>query len=88
MPANAGDVGSIPDVERSPGEESGNPLQYSCLGDPMDTRSLMGYSLWGCKRVGQLVTKQQQSSKNGVTEQTCYRRLSVGSITTLSGFLG
>ena len=88
MPANAGDVGSIPDVERSPGEESGNPLQCSCLGDPMDTRSLMGYSLWGCKRVGHLATKQQQRSKNGATEQTCYRRLSVGSITTLSGFLG
>ena len=31
LPANAGDVGSIPDLERSPGEESGNPFQCSCL---------------------------------------------------------
>ena len=38
-PANAGDVGdagSIPDLGRSPGEGNGNPLQYSCLRNPMD----------------------------------------------------
>ena len=35
-PANAGDLGSIPGSGRSPGEENGNPLQYSCLGNPMD----------------------------------------------------
>ena len=33
---NAGDPGSIPRSERSPGEENGNPLQYSYLGNPMD----------------------------------------------------
>ena len=33
---NAGDVGSIPGSGRSPGEGSGNPLQYSCQGHPMD----------------------------------------------------
>ena len=33
---NAGDLGSIPGSERSPGEGSGNPLQYSCLENPMD----------------------------------------------------
>ena len=33
---NAGDSGSIPGSGRSPGEGSGNPLQYSCLGNPMD----------------------------------------------------
>ena len=35
-PANAGDVSSVPRLGRSPGEGSGNPLQYSCLGNPMD----------------------------------------------------
>ena len=38
-PARAGDVrdmGSIPGSERSPGEGHGNPLQYSCLENPMD----------------------------------------------------
>ena len=35
-PANAGDVGSIPGLGRSPGEGNGNPVQYACLGNPMD----------------------------------------------------
>ena len=35
-PANAGGAGSIPGSGRSPGEGNGNPLQYSCLGNPMD----------------------------------------------------
>ena len=34
--AVAGDSGSIPGSGRSPGEGNGNPLQYSCLGNPMD----------------------------------------------------
>ena len=34
--ANAGDKGSIPGTGRSPGEGNSNPLQYSCLGNPMD----------------------------------------------------
>ena len=33
---NAGDPGSIPGLGRSPGEGNGNPLQYSCLDNPMD----------------------------------------------------
>ena len=33
---NAGDVSSIPGSGRSPGEGQGNPLQYFCLGNPMD----------------------------------------------------
>ena len=33
---NAGDLSSIPGLGRSPGEENGYPLQYSCLGNPMD----------------------------------------------------
>ena len=33
---NVGDMGLIPESERSPGEGNGNPLQYSCLENPMD----------------------------------------------------
>ena len=33
---NAGDMGSIPRLGRSPGEGNGNQFQYSCLGNPMD----------------------------------------------------
>ena len=36
LPANAGDVGSISGLGRSPGEGNGNPLQYSCLENSMD----------------------------------------------------
>ena len=39
LPANAGDIrdmGSIPGSGRSPGGGHGNPLQYSCLENPMD----------------------------------------------------
>ena len=36
LPASVRDMGSIPELGRSPGEGHGNPLQYSCLGNPMD----------------------------------------------------
>ena len=38
LPANAGDVDLIPGLGRSSEEGNGNPLQYSCLGNPMDRR--------------------------------------------------
>ena len=36
LPAKEGDTGSVPGLGRSPGEGNGNPLQHSCLGNPMD----------------------------------------------------
>ena len=42
---NAGNVGSLPGSGRSLGGEHDNPLQYSCLENPIDKRSLVGYSL-------------------------------------------
>ena len=39
MPANAEDAGSIPGSGRSPAERNGNPLQYACLGNPMNSRA-------------------------------------------------
>ena len=47
LPSNTGDAGdsdSIPRLGRSPRERHGNPLQYSCLENPMNKRSLAGYS--------------------------------------------
>ena len=38
-PATTGDAGSTPGSGRSRGKENGNPLQYSCLGNPMDRRA-------------------------------------------------
>ena len=36
LPANVGEVGLIPGLGRSSGRRNGNPLQHSCLGNPMD----------------------------------------------------
>ena len=52
LPANAGDVGLIPGSGRSPGEVNGNPLQYSCLRNPMDRRSWWA-TVHGVTKVGQ-----------------------------------
>ena len=48
---NAGDLGLIPGLGRSPGEGQGNPFQYSCLESPHGQRSLVGYSPWGRKEL-------------------------------------
>ena len=54
---NAGDLGSIPGLGRSPGEGNGNPVQYSCLENPMD-RGASRTTVHGVARVGNnLATK-------------------------------
>ena len=54
LPANVGDLGSIPRSGRSPGEGNGNPLQYSCLGNPMDRGA------W--QAIGHGVTKESDAT--------------------------
>ena len=46
---NAGDLGSIPGWGRSPGEVNGNPLQYSCLENPMDEGAWWATVHWVAK---------------------------------------
>ena len=54
---NAGDPGSIPGLETFPGKGNGNPLQYSCLENPMD-RGDWQATVHGVTKVGHnLVTK-------------------------------
>ena len=48
---NEGDPGLIPVLGRCPGERNGNPLQYSCLENPMD-RGAGGLQSTGLQRVG------------------------------------
>ena len=56
-PAKVGDVGLIPGLGRSPEEGNGNPLQYSCLGNPMD-RGTWQATVHGIARAGHdLATK-------------------------------
>ena len=49
--ANAGDVGSIPRSGRFPGGGNGNPLQYTCLGNPLDRGA--------CHAIVHVVAKRQ-----------------------------
>ena len=73
LPANAGDIrdeGSVPG--RSPGGGHGNPLQYSCLENPMDRRAWWGYSPWGHKELG--TTENPFRNLWSVLTHDCYHR--------------
>ena len=48
--ADTGDVGSIPELGRFPGEGNGNPLQYSCLENPMDRGAWWGLQSTGSQK--------------------------------------
>jgi len=54
---DAGDVGSIPGLGRSPGGGNGNPLQYSCLGNPMD-RGAWSITVHGVSKSGTQLSTQ------------------------------
>ena len=49
--ADAGQVGSIPGLGRSPGEGNGTPLQYPCLENSMDRGAWRSHSPWGRKEL-------------------------------------
>ena len=57
---DAGDAGSAPGSGRSPGEGNGNPLQYSCLGNPMDRGAWWATVHWVEKELD--MTKQLNSN--------------------------
>ena len=60
---NAGDLGLIPGLGRTPGEGNRNPLQYSCLENHMDY-SLSGFPIHGVPRVGHgLATKPPHAKR-------------------------
>ena len=70
-PANAGDTRDsslIPGLGRSPRIGNGNPLLYSCLGNPMDRGAWRVYSPWGCKESGTTEHSHAQGGK-GVHSQ-------------------
>ena len=60
-PTNAGDMGLIPGLGRSPGEVNGNPFQYSCLGNPID-REAWWASVHGVTRVGHNLASEYSCS--------------------------
>ena len=66
-PVKAGDMGLIPGLGRSPGKGNGNPLQYSCLENPMDFVASYRVVL---QLLGSVVVAQKQS-------QTILKQMSV-----------
>ena len=79
-PANAGDVGLVPGLERSPVVETGNPPQYSCLENPMDRGAWWATLRGGCRRAGHdIVTK---NNNNQGTQQRMQENNLAGEIST------
>ena len=66
LPANTGDLGSIPGSGRSLRRGHGNPVQYSCLENPCGQRSPAGYSLWGHRELAQSRTQLERLSTHTV----------------------
>ena len=65
LPANAGDVGLIPEWGKFPGEGNGNPLQYSCLGNPMD-RGAWWATVHGVSKLSQVKKKDTLCYRDSV----------------------
>ena len=63
---NAGDLGLIPELERSLGEGNGNPLHYSCLENSMDRP-------WGCKELDMTEWLTISCGVEGIRTETCLR---------------
>ena len=64
---NAGDLSSISELGRSPGEGNNNPLQYSCLGNPM------GRGAWSTM-VQEVAKESDTTEQLGNNMGTCTRR--------------
>ena len=65
-PSNVGDAGLIPGLGRSPGEGNGNPLQYSCLGKPMDRGAWQATARGVAKSQMQLSVHTCNLNNNGI----------------------
>ena len=72
---NAEDSSLILGLGRSPGEEEGNPLLYSCLENPFGQRSLEGYSSWG---------HEESDTTESLTHTHTHRKGNMNSETLLS----
>ena len=74
-PASVGDIrdmGSIPGSGRSPGGGNDNPLQYSCLENPMDREALQAYSPCGCKESDMTEMLSMHKGSVCVLEETVF----------------
>ena len=74
---NAGDLGSIPGSGRSPGEGNGNPLQYSCLENPMDKGAWQATVHEVARVEHNLATKPSPPSndlRNTMNKECCWKQ--------------
>ena len=71
LACNAGGWGLIPGLGRSPVERNSNPLQYSCLGNPMD-RVAWQATVHGVSRVGHDLATKPSTAQLGVTHCARY----------------
>ena len=71
-PGNAGDMGLIPGSGRSPGEGNSNPLQYSCLGNPMDRGTQWATICGASKSRARWLTKHKYHPYNWSLPFTLY----------------
>ena len=71
LPASVEDVDSIPDPGRSSGEENGNPLQCSCLENPIKQRSLADYSPRGRKESDTTYQMKNNNQIFGLSIDVC-----------------
>ena len=73
--ANVGEEGLLPGSGRSPGEGNGNPVQYFCLGSPMNRGAWRAIVHEFTKELGHdLATKQQQQQKTPLIVHLLYSR--------------
>ena len=68
--ANAGDVDLIPESGRSPGEGNGNPLQHSCLENPMD-RGVWWAAVHGVTKESD-ITEQLNDNYYGISSDSAF----------------
>ena len=88
LPANVGDVGLIPGLGISPGEEKSNKFQHSCLGNPMD-RAAWWATVHGVtkKVIYDLTSKQQHTSSSSLYDnlhQAGGKKINAGNISVHS----
>ena len=70
-----GDVGWIPGLGSFPGGGHDNPLQYSCLENPMDRGAWLGCSPWGCKESDTTkATEQVLMQSAGMTRNSSWKK--------------
>ena len=85
MQLDASNTGSIPEWRRAPGEGNSNPLQYSCLENPMDRGAWWAIHSMGSQRVGHNLVTKSPPLPSQVTKENKTRIPFLKKVTSYSG---